>query len=125
MTDDILTTDNFLDDDGSQNFGDDNNYNSKPSYLNDNRPKEIFSRVIKAKKRTFFIDLKESKNGMFLKISEKSRGGQKTTIMMDQEDVGEFSEAIRDVLAVIKGEVKPEDIKPPEQAEDTPEIIQE
>jgi hypothetical protein len=38
---------------------------------------EIFTEKISAKMRTFFIDVKESSNGKFVKISEKSRGGQK------------------------------------------------
>ena len=57
---------------------------------------EVFSKKISAKFRTFFVDLKQSSNGMFLKISEKSRG-RKSTIMMDAEDVPEFIEALKEV----------------------------
>jgi len=57
---------------------------------------ELFSKQIKAKFRTFFIDLKESSNGKFIKVSEKSHG-RKTTIMMDAEDVGPFIEALKEV----------------------------
>lgn len=56
---------------------------------------EIFTEKISAKMRTFFIDVKESSNGKFVKISEKSRGGQKSTIMMDAEDVPLFIEALQ------------------------------
>jgi len=56
---------------------------------------EIYSEKISAKFRTFFIDVKESGNGKFIKISEKSRGGKKSTIMMDSEDVPEFIEALK------------------------------
>lgn len=57
---------------------------------------ELFSKQIKAKFRTFFIDLKESSNGKFIKISEKSHG-RKSTIMMDAEDVPVFIEALQEV----------------------------
>lgn len=57
---------------------------------------EVFSKTIHAKFRTFYIDLKESHNGKFLKISEKSRG-RKSTIMMDAEDVAEVIAALQEV----------------------------
>ena len=58
---------------------------------------EIISKKISAKFRTFFLDLKQSKNGKFLKISEKSRGGQKSTIMMDAEDIPQFIKALQEI----------------------------
>ena len=57
---------------------------------------ELFSKTIHAKFRTFYIDLKESSNGKFLKVSEKSNG-RKSTIMMDYEDVVPFIEAMKEV----------------------------
>jgi uncharacterized protein YxeA len=57
---------------------------------------ELYSKQIKAKFRTFFIDLKESSNGKFVKISEKSHG-RKSTIMMDAEDIPAFIEALTEV----------------------------
>ena len=57
---------------------------------------ELFSKQIKAKFRTFFVDLKESTNGKFVKISEKSNG-RKSTIMMDGEDVPAMIEALQEV----------------------------
>ncbi len=57
---------------------------------------EVFTRTIHAKFRTFYVDLKESVNGKFLKISEKSRG-RKSTIMMDAEDVPAMIEALQEV----------------------------
>jgi hypothetical protein len=57
---------------------------------------EIFSKKISARMRTFFIDVKQSSNGKFIKISEKSRGGQKSTIMMDAEDLSEFIAALQE-----------------------------
>lgn len=63
---------------------------------NDGYASELFSKQIKAKFRTFFVDLKESANGKFVKISEKSHG-RKSTIMMDAEDVPVFIEALQEV----------------------------
>lgn len=57
---------------------------------------ELFSKQIKAKFRTFFVDLKESTNGKFVKISEKSNG-RKSTIMMDSEDVPAMIEALQEI----------------------------
>lgn len=57
---------------------------------------ELFTKQIKAKFRTFFVDLKESSNGKFVKISEKSHG-RKSTIMMDAEDVPQFIEAFQEI----------------------------
>lgn len=59
--------------------------------------KEIHSITIHAKQRTFYIDLKESGNGKFFKISEKSRGGRKTTIMFDAEDLDAFLNALNEM----------------------------
>lgn len=59
--------------------------------------KEIHSITIRAKQRTFYIDLKESSNGKFFKVSEKSRGGRKTTIMFDSEDLGAFIDALNEM----------------------------
>lgn len=59
---------------------------------------EIFSKTIHAKFRTFYVDLKESSNGKFVKVSEKSRG-RKSTIMMDAEDVPAMIEALQEAQA--------------------------
>lgn len=56
---------------------------------------EIFTKTIHAKFRTFYIDVKESRNGKFLKISEKSKG-RKSTVMMDAEDVPKVIEALQE-----------------------------
>ena len=55
--------------------------------------KELFTKTVHAKFRTFYIDVKESRNGKFVKISEKSRG-RKSTVMMDAEDVASVLEAL-------------------------------
>jgi len=56
---------------------------------------EIFTRTVHAKFRTFYIDVKQSRNGKFIKISEKSRG-RKSTVMMDAEDVPAVIEALQE-----------------------------
>ena len=58
---------------------------------------EIHSVTIHARQRTFYVDLKQSGNGKFLKISEKSRGGRKTTIMFDSEDLDPMIAALQEM----------------------------
>jgi len=62
---------------------------------------EIHSVTIHARQRTFYIDLKQSGNGKFLKISEKSRGGRKTTIMFDAEDLDPVIAALQEMKTKI------------------------
>jgi hypothetical protein len=61
---------------------------------------EIFSKQIQTKFRRFFIDLKQSKNGKYIKMSEKSNG-RKSTIMFDTEDIGEIIAALEEVKSHI------------------------
>ncbi len=63
--------------------------------------REIFSEMLSGKYRTFFVDVKETSQGKLLKISEKSRGGKKSTIMMDAVDVPAFLEILKRVDQVI------------------------
>lgn len=58
---------------------------------------DVHSITIQARQRTFYVDLKQSVNGRFFKVSEKSRGGQKTTIMFDAEDLDKFIEAFQEM----------------------------
>jgi len=64
-------------------------------------PDEVFSEKIQAEHRTFFVDVKDGNNGMFVKISEKSRGGKRSTIMMDAEDVAQFISAMQNAERAI------------------------
>lgn len=57
---------------------------------------EIASEKITAKFRTFFLDLKESRNGKFIKITEKNNG-RRSTIMFDEEDLPAFIEALQNL----------------------------
>lgn len=58
---------------------------------------ELHSVTIHARQRTFYIDLKESGHGKFFKVTEKSRGGKKSTIMFDVEDLDKFIEAMQEM----------------------------
>lgn len=55
---------------------------------------EIASEKIMAKYRTFFLDLKQSINGKFIKITEKNHG-RRNTIMLDAEDLPAFMESLK------------------------------
>ena len=58
---------------------------------------EIHCITIRARQRTFYIDLKQSGNGKFFKVSEKSRGGQKSTIVFDVEDLDAMIAALQEM----------------------------
>ena len=58
---------------------------------------EVHSITIHGRQRTFYIDLKQSSHGKFFKVSEKSRGGRKTTIMFDAEDLDQFIKALEEM----------------------------
>lgn len=62
---------------------------------------ELHSVTIRARQRTFYIDLKQSSQGKFVKLSEKSRGGQKTTIIFDIEDLPAFISALQEMQGKI------------------------
>lgn len=51
----------------------------------------------RTEQRTFYFDLKESEHGKFVKLSEKSRNGRKSTIMLDSEDIDEFINAFNEI----------------------------
>lgn len=62
---------------------------------------ELVSKKVIGRQRTFFIDLKQSTNGKFVKISELSRGGQRSTIMFDEEDMEGFIEALQEIKSAL------------------------
>jgi len=66
------------------------------SSISDDISHEVFSRKISAKYRTFFVDVKENSHGYLLKISEKSRGGKKSTVMFDAEDLDGIIDALQE-----------------------------
>lgn len=62
---------------------------------------ELHSITVRARQRTFYIDLKESGNGKFFKVSEKSRGGKKSTIVFDVEDLQPIIDALTEMKSKI------------------------
>jgi hypothetical protein len=62
---------------------------------------ELVSKKVRGRQRTFYIDLKESSNGKFVKMSELSRGGQRSTIMFDGEDIEEIIVALEEIKAAL------------------------
>ncbi len=62
---------------------------------------ELHSITIRARQRTFYIDLKQSGSGKFFKVSEKSRGGQKSTIIFDVEDLPAMIAALQEMQTKI------------------------
>lgn len=74
---------------------------SASSSSSDDHSTEVFSRKISAKYRTFFVDVKENSHGYLLKISEKSRGGKKSTIMFDAEDLDGIIDALQEAKKII------------------------
>jgi hypothetical protein len=87
MTDDFFSS---YDNDANVSSSSEENVNtsSDSSYA-----EEIFSEKIEAKNRTYFIDLKQSVYGKFLKVSERSRG-RRNTLMIDAEHIPAFIEAL-------------------------------
>jgi PurA ssDNA and RNA-binding protein len=59
--------------------------------------KDIHSVSMRTEQRTFYFDLKESSHGKFIKLSEKSRNGRKSTIMLNATDLDEFMKALEEV----------------------------
>ena len=55
---------------------------------------EIFSQKIEARNRTIFVDLKKNSNGKFLKVSERLKNGNRNTIMVGEEEMPDFVDAI-------------------------------
>ena len=84
---------------GSSN-GYSNNQNDNGGYKsysqNYTPPKDLYSNSIKGRKRLFYIDLKESSFGKFIKITEKSRD-RKSTVMMDAEDFAPFMQILKEI----------------------------
>lgn len=58
----------------------------------------IVTRKIVAERKLFYIDFKRNQRGLFLKITEKD-GRFKSTVIVPEEVVQEFSQAVRDLSA--------------------------
>ncbi|MFW5773803.1 MAG: DUF3276 family protein [Tangfeifania sp.] len=92
---------------------------------------EIYSKVIRAGKRTYFFDVKSTRNNeYYLTITESkkkfSENGkfhyEKHKIFLYQEDFEKFTECLEDVVRFIH-EKQPETEKPVPIAEEKPEEI--
>lgn len=65
----------------------------------------LFSTMVRAGRTTYFVDVKEAKNGnKYLSITESRLDGdqkRKTTLRIFGESVQEFSQAIKDAAAAV------------------------
>jgi hypothetical protein len=74
----------------------------------------IFSKRVKAGKRTYFFDVRSTKsNDYFLTITESSRKFDdgnyiKTKIFLYKEDFNKFSDALNETIKHVKNELLPE-----------------
>lgn len=81
-----------------------------------NDREEIFSKRVKAGKRTYFFDVKSTKsNDYYLTITESKRRMQgdnfvfeKHKIFLYKEDFGKFIEALQNVVDHVKNDLMPE-----------------
>lgn len=76
--------------------GNNNNYSNSSNSSFQDDSNTIKSVTIKGGARTFYIDLKESARGPYIKFSEKSNG-KKSTILMDAEDFDQFYNAMGEI----------------------------
>ena len=62
----------------------------------------LHTEKILADRKTFFIDLKENSRGMVIKITEDV-GGNRDTIMVPADILGDFIAALSDIKATADG----------------------
>jgi hypothetical protein len=87
----------------------------------ENRKEEVFSRVIRAGKRTYFFDVKETKSGEnYLTITESKRRFdneqgkffyEKHKVFLYKEDFDKFLSGLNDVVHFVETGEKPEEPK--------------
>ncbi|MFO7829200.1 MAG: DUF3276 family protein [Bacteroidales bacterium] len=91
------------------------NGNGNGSESNNNRRDEIFSKVVRAGKRTYFLDVKTTrKNDYYLTITESkkrfNRDGrhyfEKHKVFLYKEDFDKFTENLQEVIDFIKNAVQ-------------------
>ncbi len=68
--------------------------------------RELFSRLVRAGRRTYYLDVKENaRKELYLVISESRRSlegsHERTNVMIFEEDIPKFREAFRDVARFI------------------------
>jgi hypothetical protein len=83
--------------------------------MEDNREKNsIYSKRVKAGKRTYFFDVRATKsNDYFLTITESTKKFDdgnyvKSKIFLYKEDFNKFSEALNETIKHVKSELLPE-----------------
>lgn len=74
--------------------------------------RELFSRQVRAGRRTYYLDVKENaRKDKYLVISESRRNQEgtheRTNIMVFEEDMGNFKDAFEDVVWFIKNSRMP------------------
>ena len=74
--------------------------------------RELFSRQVRAGRRTYYLDVKENaRKDKYLVISESRRNQEgtheRTNIMVFEEDMGNFKDAFEDVCRYIKNSRMP------------------
>ncbi|MCL6259076.1 PUR family DNA/RNA-binding protein [Aquiflexum sp. TKW24L] len=99
-----------------------------------NDREEIFSKRVKAGKRTYFFDVKSTKsNDYYLTITESKRRLQGETFVFEKhkiflykEDFGKFIEALQHAVDHVKNELMPEvDFSQYDVEESEPELDDE
>ncbi len=85
------------------------------NYNEQNQQEEIFSKRIRAGKRTYFFDVKATRNNDFyITITESKRSRfedgsfVKTKIHLYKEDFNKFSEALTETIGHVKSNLLPE-----------------
>lgn len=91
---------------------------------------EVFSQTVRAGKRTYFFDVKETRNGeLFLTITESKRRFNNETnkffyekhkVFLYKEDFEKFTEGLNTVINFIKTGEKP--VEPEKEAEDFTDV---
>ena len=95
--------------------------------MDHNKKEEVYSKVVRAGKRTYFFDVKSTKgNDLYLTLTESKKtfidgreSYQKHKIFLYKEDFEKFSDGLSDVLNKINelnstGEYKTDEFKPVE-----------
>jgi hypothetical protein len=82
---------------------------------NDQNQEEIFSKRIRAGKRTYFFDVKATRNNdYYITLTESKRSRfedgsfVKTKIHLYKEDFNKFSEALNETISHVKSNLLPE-----------------
>ena len=78
------------------------------------REEEIFSKKVRAGRRTYFFDVKTTRNNdYYVTITESKRKSEdgsfiKHKIFLYKEDFNKFSQALKETLGHVKSELMPE-----------------